>query len=113
MAFGSFQNSMYSGGFKAYVPKVGDGATELCWSDRHAYTIVEVRSERRVVVQADIAKRTDKNGMSECQTYLFEPNPKAPLVVLTLRKDGRWRRVGDKSGAFLLGKRMEYHDYSF
>lgn len=96
------------------LPKVGDGCTEYCWTDRHAYTVVEVRSPCRVVVQQDKATRIDKNGMSESQTYEFTPNPKAGKVLLSRRKDGRWRRVGSAKGnVFSFGSRDEYRDYSF
>lgn len=97
------------------VPLVGMGATELGWTDRHAYTVVEVQTPKRIVVQADNTKRTDKNGMSEMQVYEYTPNPNAAKEVLTLRKNGRWIRQGEssKSTSFALGFRKAYHDFSF
>lgn len=114
--FGSMMNMLMDNS-KMPVPEVGMGATELCWSDRHAYTIVEIKSPKRIIVQQDHAKRTDNNGMSECQSYEFTPNPDAAKIELSLRKNGRWMPVGQglKSGgsSFLIGSRQEYYDYSF
>jgi hypothetical protein len=95
---------------------VGMGVTETRWTDRRAYTLIEVLSDKRVVVQEDKARRTDNNGMSESQTYEYTPDPNGTKRVLTLRKDGAWREVGSKkSGAsgWLFGVRRAYHDYSF
>lgn len=54
-----------------YQPIVGDGATYRIGSDCYPYTIVEVVSPRKVMVQRDEYRRTDKNGISEAQTYSF------------------------------------------
>ena len=69
-------------------PSVGDGATVLMWTDRYAATIVTVerfKTGRRagevkaVEVREDHAKRTDRNGQSESQTYEYSPNPSATV----------------------------------
>jgi len=95
--------------------KVGQGATYGIGSDRYPYTVVEVASPTRVVVQADNYRRTDKNGFSENQTYEFTPNPNACRIVVTRRKNGRWHRQGEstKSGAFSFQGRHAYQDPSF
>ena len=98
------------------APEVGEGVTELMWSDRHAFTIIRVESPRRIVVQQDKAARTDHNGMSESQDYSFAPNPEGATAILTLRKNGRWIRNGTpaKGGTcWLVGTHREYHDFSF
>lgn len=100
-------------GSKSEEPKVGMGATELCWTDRHAYTIVEIRSPKRIKVQQDRAIRTDNLGMSDAQQYRYERDPEAPIITLSLRKDGKWRQVGCDGNTFKIGYRSEYHDYSF
>jgi len=110
---GSLVNYIMSGR-SALCPEVGMGATELWWSDRHAYTIVEVSGDKkRIVVQRDIAKRIDRNGFSESQTYEFTPDPTATRVVVTLRKNGRWVVRGTRHTTFAIGFRQEYYDYSF
>lgn len=91
------------------VPEVGMGATICCWSDRHAATIVKVTASQ-IHVQEDIATRTDENGMSECQTYSYQPNREAAVIVFRKTKRG-WR---SKCGTgLLIGTRRHYYDYSF
>ena len=55
-------------------PVVGMGATMCSWSDRTAATIVAV-TPKTITVKCDKATRTDKNGMSDCQTYSYTPDP--------------------------------------
>lgn len=104
-------------GNSAAAPVVGMGATELGWTDRHAYTVTSVSKNGKVVqVQQDTATRTDKNGMSESQSYDFTPNPEGSKRTVTLRKNGCWVAKGGsmKGGTrFAIGHRSEYHDYSF
>jgi hypothetical protein len=77
------------------IPKVGDGATILCWSDRHAATVIEVTKNGKCVkVQRDKATRTDNLGMSDSQSYTYAPNPEGSVSVYTLRKNGRWVEAG-------------------
>jgi len=95
------------------VPEAGMGATNVCYSDREAYTIVEVLTPRKIIVQRDKATRTDSNGMSEMQKYNFESDPNAPKVVVTKRKDGRWLRQKTDHDVFVIGSRQEYYDFSF
>jgi hypothetical protein len=106
---------------KQTTPEVGMGATITMHSDRHAATIVAIEvfksgpnkgTASRVTVQQDIAKRADKNGMSECQEYTYTPNPKAQVQEFTLRKSGSWQEVGGTSG-LIIGERDEYYDFSF
>lgn len=111
---GSLINHLYSGQTEA--PAVGAGATLLMWSDRHAGTIVEVSPNgKRVGFQQDEAIRTDKNGMSDSQTYEYKPNPQAGIQYFTLRKNGAWVREGEsmKGTRITIGVRNEYHDFSF
>lgn len=109
MQHGSLINQL-SGTDPALVPTVGMGATHLMYSDRAAYTVIAVSaSGKTVTVQRDKATRTDMNGMSECQTYTFEPDPQGSTYVLRLTKRG-WAHKGSR---FALGYRSEYHDFSF
>lgn len=98
------------------TPELGMGATELCYTDRHAFTVVEIIDAKTVVVQADKAIRTDSNGMSDSQSYEYEPNPDGHKVTVTLRKNGHWVVKGEpmRNGkVFSIGRRSEYHDFSF
>lgn len=111
MDYGSFQNQQYTLRDNP-DPEVGMGATEISWTDRHAYTVIEIISPRRIRVQEDTSTRTDSNGMSEVQSYDFTPNLTGRIETLTKRKDGTWRVMGSQR-VFTLGIRMQYHDYSF
>lgn len=92
--------------------EVGTGATQVMFTDRHAFTVVRVSDSGKTVwVQQDKARRTDKNGMSESQTYEFTPDKDATVIMLRLTKSGKWHSV--THGNFLVGERHEYHDYSF
>jgi hypothetical protein len=110
---GSLVNYLMSG--EVAKPKVGDGATILCWTDRHAATIVEVSvSGKRVGVVEDEANRVDTNGLSESQEYLFKPGA-GPVRYFTLRKNGAYVRQGDslRGQRLAVGQRSEYRDFSF
>jgi hypothetical protein len=98
------------------IPAVGDGATVLMWTDRHAATVVAVKETPalvKVTVQEDRAVRTDSNGMSEVQAYAFTPNPAAPLQTFTFRKTPGGLVLRGKGRGLLLGHREEYRDFSF
>ncbi|MGV8972216.1 MAG: hypothetical protein ACOH10_07825 [Rhodoglobus sp.] len=126
--YGSAFNMLFANTAKPDV-KVGDGATMLMWSDRHAATVVAVRyfktgtrkgQVKEVDVQRDKVKRTDANGMSESQTYDYQPDPDAPVRTYRADAKGRLRELfpegnGLRMGTagLLVGSRREYHDFSF
>jgi len=91
------------------IPVVGIGATECMYTDRKAGTVVEV-GPRHVMFQEDISKRTDKNGMSEVQSYEYARNPKAPKRMFKLTTKGY---VSDTGSHLAIGYRNTYYDYSF
>lgn len=105
---------------EVHPPKVGDGASVQMWSDRKAGTVIAVSpTGHEVTWQEDHAKRTDSNGMSECQDYDYSPNPDGIVRVFTRRKlpGGGVGYVakgqGRKDGSYLKPGRRAYHDYSF
>ena len=68
---GSFFNWMM--GNNNSMPIVGKGATVLCWTDRHAYEVLEVSEDQtECKIQKYAPKRLDKSGMSECQDYEYK-----------------------------------------
>lgn len=93
--------------------KVGQGATYHVGSDRYPYTVIRVLSDRRVEVQADNYRRTDTNGISESQTYEYTPNPEGRIVVVSRRKNGAWKEVGQDGCGFSFRGRNAYQDPSF
>ena len=115
MTTGSFINNLMQDSQQP-VPAVGMGATQLSWTDRKAATIIEVsKSGKKVMVQQDKATRKDTNGMSDSQSYVYRRNPNGYTEEYSLRKNGRWVRVGDdlNGSSLLIGYREEYYDYSF
>jgi hypothetical protein len=115
----SLINHCLSGTSGAPTPVEGMGATLLMWTDRHAYTIVEVSGNgRRIVARRDHATRLDANRYpqtSDSQVYRYAQNPDATEEVFTLRRNGSYVRQGDsmKGNRLRIGERSEYHDYSF
>jgi hypothetical protein len=72
-------------------------------------------------VQEDNAKRIDKNGISESQSYEYTPNPNGPIRFFRM-KNNMWESVyidADTNrfkkgvGGIVLGHREEYYDFSF
>jgi hypothetical protein len=105
----SVNNWMLSGTKGQPKPEVGMGATILMWTDRKACTIVKV-TRTQVHVQEDKAIRTDDYGMSDCQSYRYERDEAAPVMIFRLRKNGAYKGPG---GQLRIGDRSAYHDYSF
>lgn len=103
-------------------PCIGDGATMVFRSDRHAGTIIWHSTSARngmplqLIVQRDRATRTDKLGMSDAQEYAYVPDPTGPTYEYTLRCNGTYVRKAEpmRSGTRLwVGVRDEYFDFSF
>lgn len=104
--------------FGSEAPEIGKGATIWYYSDSHATTIIAVsKSGREITVQEDKAIRTDKNGMSDSQSYTYEPNPNGRVSRFSLRKNGKWIPVGESMVSYgtslTIGIRHEYYDYGF
>ena len=115
--YGSVQNRLAENMSGQPKPEVGMGCTECMWSDRHPYEIIEVIDDRHIVVRSMNARRTDGNGMSDCQSYEFTSNPDGIIKRLFLTKEGRWRERVGKNGlgcdGWFIGFADKYHDYSF
>lgn len=124
---GSLINHLQARGVKGQpTPEVGMGATLLCYPDCRPATITKVESLRGktyVTVQEDNAERTDKNGMSECQDYVFTRNVDGSESTFRTDKNGMWERVyknpetgrwiKSSTGGLRIGQRDKYHDFSF
>lgn len=95
------------------IPEVGMGVTIQYGSDSEPATIIQVsQSGKRIVLQKDSYTRTDNNGMSESQTYDYQPDPQGTIHIATLRKDGRYRLIRSKV-TVSVGNRRRYYDFSF
>ena len=110
--YGSLQNAMFNQ-TRSLQPEIGMGVTEICYSDRHPYTIVAVLSPSKIQVKRDIATRIDKNGYSESQDYTYEVDNDYPAITLRLNKFGRWKELRHAKGStYLIGQREEYYDFT-
>ena len=95
-------------------PEIGMGCTILYYTDRHAATIIGVSKSGKVVtVQEDKAIRTDKNGMSESQSYRYERDTNGKTQTFSLRKNGIWRARKSTHPTLHIGDKNHYHDYLF
>lgn len=74
---GAAFNRVYEGA-QTEEPFVGMGATEMLYSDRHAYTVQKVINEKRVIVTRDKTELTDGTTMNVEQEYTYT---ETPLVV--------------------------------
>lgn len=112
MSFGNIINRVMESNIAAGKPMVGMGATILMWSDRKAATVIRVSASGKTIwLKEDTAIRVDRNGMSDAQSYRFEPNPNGIEYRASLRKNGRWKTTSGSGVS--LGHRSAYHDFSF
>jgi len=110
--YGSLTNAIENQ-TRSLKPEVGMGVTELCYSDRHPYTVVKILSEKKIQVKPDTAIRIDKNGASESQEYTYQICEEAEPITLRLNKHGGWKQVGNPDGwTYFIGEREEYYDFT-
>lgn len=116
MKYGSLNNLITANGKPAVQPAVGMGVTVLHWTDRSAGTITRLAENgKRFWMRGDKAVRTDNLGMTDAQSYVYEPQPEAAEVEVKLGRDGRWYTSGGKARGYrvAIGYRDAYYDYSF
>ncbi len=95
---------------------VGMGATYCIGSDCYPYTVVEVISQKKIVVTGDEYKPAVGFEYYGNQIYDYTPQPNGHRKVLTLRKNGRWIPQGSPmkgSCGFAIGSKRAYRDPSF
>lgn len=88
---------------------------EYCYSDRRAYQVIRMETEKRMVVRRMTATRVNigKYVMSDAQDYEFKENPDAPEITLRLHKDGFWYATNNCDPFGITKEPHEYFDYSF
>lgn len=72
--------------------KVGTYATIYYWSDRHAYEVIAVKDQHHITIRQLDAIRTDKNEMSDSQSYEYKSNPKNHTMNIEKTRYG-WKEV--------------------
>ena len=106
--YGNLTNRLMEGK-QDIVPEIGMGATKLSWSDRDPYTIVEIISKNKIVVQADEAENI--GDVCYDQQWKITPNPNGHKTTLIQTKKG-WKVLGGCT-RFIIGRREKYFDYEF
>ena len=88
---------------------------ELCYSDRHAYEVLRLETEKRMVVRRLTPKRVNVGEyyMSDAQDYEFTSNPDAPEYTLRLHKNGFWYAADNCNPFRITSEPHEYFDFSF
>ncbi|MBF0526635.1 MAG: hypothetical protein HQK56_16245 [Deltaproteobacteria bacterium] len=103
-------------------PQVGLGCTLLHWTDRSPATIIQIVSDKIIRIQLDDYKRTDKNGISESQSYEYIRNLQGAIYFFKRQKNGSWKEVywnpetkrfRNGSTFLSIGRRERYYDPSF
>ena len=90
---GSFFNQLM--GNNETLPVVGEGATILLYSDRHAYDVIAVSEDgNRCTLRRCKAKRTDGLGMSESQSYTYTADENGGTMELVW-KQKRGKEYGE------------------
>lgn len=106
------------------APRVGLFANEKLYTDVKPFEIVEIRSDKKIMVRSMTAKK-DPNfkleqvvgGFSaytvnnEDQTWLYGSDPDAPVISIRLNKAG-WRDA-DGSRFYIETSPRRYFDYNF
>lgn len=95
------------------IPRVNDGCTLHFMSDCSPGTIVKVSpSGKTIEFTRDEIMRTDSNGMSEEQHYVFLPQPDGPRQ--TARFSQKLGKFKTKGGQIVgVGYRRKNYDFSF
>ena len=115
MSYGSLTNLIIADRCKYPAPTVGMGVTECCWTDRHAWEVVEVRKPTECVIRRMKAERTTPwpgNGWN------LSSDPDGERATIRQSKGGKWYAVVngrmDKRGSgYAIGTADEYEDPSF
>ena len=88
--FGSIINHIQANS-KQPEPSIERGMTRYMWSDRYAYFINSISDDgKTIVIERPLRGRTDKNGMSESQSYSYARNPDAEPITLRFRYGAWW-----------------------
>ncbi len=114
----SLNNWVLSGNKRG--PVVGEGATELMWSDRYAYFVDQVSKDGKQCVLERAKAIPEFVGMTDSQSYRYERDPKSTTTVLRFRYNSWWKKQYDEDNNVVyskinisFGHMNEYYDFSF
>ena len=72
--------------------KIGTQGTRKYYTDEYPYEVTKVIDQKHVFIRELKAIRTDRHGMSDCQTYRYESNVNNPTFEL-VKRNGVWFKV--------------------
>lgn len=102
--------------------KINEGATEILFSDRHAYSILSISpSGKSMKIQRDNTKLLNPDSLKfnnggflahveGNQEYEYIPNNNNIIRSARLHKNGKWYIV---NGYHIIPGKYEYFDYNF
>ena len=102
-------------------------ANNHMYSDVRPCEVVEVKSEKKVIVREMKAERdpdwkpdfvaggfTAHCTNNNRQNWICSSDPDGRLMAISKRKDGRWYEVGGNHNSFVFSdKPLKHHDYNF
>jgi hypothetical protein len=112
--YGSLQNRLMERHTQV-VPEVGMGVTELLYSDREPYEIVEITDDRHIKVRSLDYKISEGKNYYD-QVYDLFSNKENHIIALFKTKKGEWREKKGRSlgcNRFVIGYADKYEDPSF
>ena len=113
MWYGSVQNRLLETVNGQPDPEVGMGCTEIYWSDREPYEVIEVKDNRHCSARKMQAKHIGEAFTNE---WDITPDEEGRIVDLFKTKQCRWvHRFSDGryGQTFVMGYADKYYDYSF
>lgn len=129
MEYGSLINHIVGNSFENWDPNdpklmTGVWCTELCYSDRHPWSVTEVVRDKNGAVKSmtvqscHVEADKTKNPVVGHQDWIITRNPNGRKVLLKWRKskNGWYAKGCDGKGwgnRFAMGFAEEYYDWSF
>lgn len=112
--YGSLENRLEEG--KTYGEiKVGTGVTEMLYSDRNPYEVVEVIDDRHLLIRPLDYKRVSGSAQDGSAEYEYYSNEDAPVIKIFKSKTGWRAQLGRKLGSikYAVGFAERYYDPCF
>jgi len=98
-----------------HTPKVGDGATMIAGSDCYPFTIINIVSDKTMVIQRDTYKLVSGNVLDGSAEWTYSPNSNGDVYIIKKAKNGHfYTRGGMKTGTRVgVSGRSYYYDPHF
>lgn len=97
-------------------PTVGQTGTRSIGGDCYPVEVISVNANgKRIAVREMLAVPAPGHDFYSNQVYTYRPDPSARIELYSLRKDGRYHKVGNGmgTGSIVLGAPRFYQNPSF